>query len=105
MTTLDGKAAFGAKGASDNIVDGALRPFMHRTDTLNYAIVLAGKNWMMMDNEEDERLLKAGDVLVQRGNNHALAILGTEPSVIAFVLIDGVARRDASEERRKSIHR
>ncbi len=105
MKTLDGRAAFGEMGASANIVEDARHPFMHRTDSLDYAIVLSGEIRMMMDDEEDDLLLKAGDVVIQRGTNHAWSNRGTEPCVIAFVLVDGVARRDAPEERRKGIHR
>lgn len=57
-----------------------------------------------MDEEED-LLLKAGDVLIQRGNNHAWSNRGTEPCIIAFVLIDGVSQRDAPVDRKKGIHR
>ncbi len=105
MKTLDGKAAFGEMGASASIVEGARHPFMHRTDSLDYAIVLTGEIWMMMDDKEDDLLLKAGDVVIQRGTNHAWSNRGTEPCVIAFVLVDGVVQRDAPEERRKGIHR
>ena len=44
-------------------------PGMHRTDTVDYAIVLAGEIWAVMD--ECETLMRAGDVLIQRGTNHA----------------------------------
>ncbi len=59
---------------------------MHRTETLDYAIVLAGEVDMVMDDSTVR--LKAGDVVVQRGTNHAWANPGTEPARIAFVLID-----------------
>ena len=88
LATLDGKAAFAEMGAAANVVEGARHPFMHRTDSLDYAIVLSGEIWMMMDEEEDDLLLKAGDVLIQRGNNHAWSNRGTEPCQIAFILID-----------------
>ena len=105
LKSLDGKAAFGEMGASDSVVDGGRHPFMHRTDSLDYAIVLTGEIWMVMDDETDDLLLKAGDVLIQRGNNHAWSNRGAEPCIIAFVLIDGVTRRDAPEGRQKGIPR
>jgi quercetin dioxygenase-like cupin family protein len=105
MKTLDGKSAFSEMGAGANIVENARHPFTHRTDSLDYAIVLTGEIWMMMDEEEDDLLLKAGDVLIQRGNNHAWSNRGTETCIIAFVLIDGVSQRDAPEDKRKGIHR
>lgn len=55
--------------------------------------------------DEEDLLLKAGDVLIQRGNNHAWSNRGTEPCIIAFVLIDGVSQRDAPVDRKKGIHR
>ncbi len=59
---------------------------MHRTRSLDYAIVLSGEIWAVMDVGETK--LVAGDVLVQRGTNHAWANRSNEPCIIAFVLID-----------------
>ncbi len=61
-------------------------PGMHRTRSVDYAIVLDGEIDMLMDEEEVH--LKAGDVVVQRGTNHAWANRGTKNCSIAFVLID-----------------
>ena len=61
-------------------------PFMHRTKSIDYAIVLSGEIYALMD--EGEVLLKAGDVLVQRGTNHAWSNRTDHPVHIAFVLID-----------------
>lgn len=60
-------------------------PGFHKTDTVDYAIVLSGEIWALMD--EGETLLKQGDVLVQRGTNHAWSNRTEEPAVLAFVLI------------------
>ena len=60
---------------------------MHRTETVDYAIVLEGEIWAVMD--EDETLLRAGDILVQRGTSHAWANRSSKTARIAFVLIDG----------------
>lgn len=62
-------------------------PGMHATDTVDYAIVLEGEIWAVMD--EGEALLRAGDVLIQRGTNHAWANRSDRTARIAFVLIDG----------------
>ena len=62
-------------------------PGMHRTKTVDYAIVLEGEIWAVMD--EGETLLRAGDVLIQRGTNHAWANRSGATARIAFVLIDG----------------
>lgn len=103
LATLDGKAAFAEMGAGDNIVENDRHPFMHRTDSLDYAIVLCGEIWMMMEDPKDDTLLKAGDVVIQRGNIHAWSNRGTEPCTIAFVLIDGITSEDAPIEKRKGV--
>jgi hypothetical protein len=61
-------------------------PGFHKTASIDYALVLQGEIWALMD--EGEVLLKAGDVLVQRGTNHAWSNRTEEPCYIAFVLID-----------------
>jgi mannose-6-phosphate isomerase-like protein (cupin superfamily) len=58
----------------------------HKTATIDYAIVLSGEIYAMMD--DGEVLLKAGDVLIQRGTNHAWSNRTEETAVVAFVLID-----------------
>jgi quercetin dioxygenase-like cupin family protein len=59
---------------------------MHRTESLDYVIVLAGE--IDMDMDDSTVHLKAGDVMVQRGTNHAWVNRGKEPARVAFVLID-----------------
>lgn len=61
-------------------------PRNHRTDSIDYAAVISGE----IDMELDDAVvhLKAGDVLVQRGTIHNWVNRGTQPCVIAFVLID-----------------
>nr|CAA6808622.1 MAG: Unknown protein [uncultured Thiotrichaceae bacterium] len=92
IAKIDGKAAFAEMGAAHNVVEGGRHPYMHRTDSLDYAMVIEGEIWMVMDEEEDDLLLKKGDTLVQRGNNHAWANRGTERCVMLFVLVDGVEK-------------
>jgi hypothetical protein len=58
----------------------------HKTASVDYAIVLAGEIYALMD--EGEVLLKAGDVLIQRGTNHAWSNRTDMPCLVAFVLID-----------------
>jgi quercetin dioxygenase-like cupin family protein len=58
----------------------------HRTDSIDYAIVMSGEIDMEMDGALIH--LKAGDVLVQRGTIHNWINNGTAPCVIAFALID-----------------
>jgi hypothetical protein len=61
-------------------------PGFHKTDSIDYAIVLKGEIYALMD--EGEKLLKAGDVLIQRGTSHAWSVRTDEPAYVAFVLID-----------------
>ena len=60
-------------------------PRNHRTDSIDYATVITGEIDMELDGTSVH--LKAGDVLVQRGTIHNWVNRGTEPCVIAFVLI------------------
>ena len=63
-----------------------IAPRNHRTDSIDYAVVVSGE----IDMEFDDSVvhLKAGDVLVQRGIIHNWVNRGTAPCVIAFTLID-----------------
>jgi quercetin dioxygenase-like cupin family protein len=60
-------------------------PRNHRTESTDYAIVLSGA--IDMELEGTEVHLKQGDVLVQRGTIHNWVNRGTQPCVIAFVLV------------------
>jgi hypothetical protein len=85
-------AAMGGAIAIDETAKSASRggeirhAHMHRTRSLDYAIILSGEIWAVMD--EGETKLVTGDMLVQRGTNHAWANRSNLPCVIAFVLID-----------------
>ena len=59
---------------------------MHRTRTADYALVLSGEIDMLLDDSEIH--LKAGDVLIQRGTNHAWVNRGDAPCRVAFILLD-----------------
>ena len=61
-------------------------PMMHRTRTVDYAIILSGEIDMMLD--EGEVHLKAGDVVVHQATNHAWINRGTQPCRVAFILMD-----------------
>ncbi|MEQ9638913.1 MAG: cupin domain-containing protein [Alphaproteobacteria bacterium] len=67
--------------------DRSRHPRMHTTDTVDYAIILEGEIYAVMD--VDETLMKAGDILVQRGTNHAWSNRSDANCRICFVLIDG----------------
>ena len=66
-------------------LDPGNSPRMHRTDSIDYAVIMSGEIDMELDDTTVH--LKTGDVLVQRGTIHNWANRGTEPCVIAFVLI------------------
>ena len=66
--------------------DRGAPPGFHKTNSVDYAIVLSGEIYALMD--EGEVLLNAGDVLVQRGTNHAWSNRADESAHVAFVLID-----------------
>lgn len=81
----DSRAAFKSIGAAHTVDHSASDPMMHRTATVDYAIVLKGEIHAVM--EEGETLLRAGDILVQRGTNHSWSVRGSEPAMVAFVLV------------------
>src|SRR5262249_9152986 len=65
---------------------GARHLRLPKTQSLDHAIVLSRRIYALMD--EGEVLLKAGDVLIQRGTNHAWSNRTDEPCYVGFVLID-----------------
>lgn len=60
--------------------------WFHKTPTLDYAIVLEGEIHALLD--EDETVMRAGDILVQRATNHSWSNRSGKPCRMAFVLID-----------------
>jgi mannose-6-phosphate isomerase-like protein (cupin superfamily) len=60
---------------------------MHRTESVDYAIVLSGEVWLVV--EEGETRLGPGDIVVQRGTNHAWSNRTDETARMVFVLVDG----------------
>ena len=77
------------KVVADNAPKRGMPPrhsMMHRTRTVDYALVLSGEIDMLLDDSEVH--LKAGDVVVQQASNHAWVNRGTQPCRVAFILID-----------------
>jgi quercetin dioxygenase-like cupin family protein len=89
MKPEDSQRAFAALGnqKAATFGKGGRHPLMHRTESIDYAIVLEGEITMVMDKEDV--VLKAGDVLVQCGTNHAWSNRSEKPCVVCFVLVDG----------------
>lgn len=61
-------------------------PMMHRTKSLDYVVVISGEIWSVLD--KGEVLMRAGDVMVQRGTNHAWSNRSDKACIVAFVLVD-----------------
>ena len=89
MTPEDAQRAFASLGNAQAATfgKGGRHPLMHRTETIDYAIVVSGEITMLLD--VGEVVLKAGDILVQCGTNHAWVNRSNAPAIVIFVLIDG----------------
>lgn len=83
-------AAFAAYNATHVRPNTARSPWMHKTDTVDYVILLKGEVTLVLDG--DERDLKPFDVIIQRGTNHAWINRGKEPALLAVVLVDATPR-------------
>ena len=66
---------------------GGRHPLMHRTETIDYAVVLDGEITLILDDEDVQ--LKAGDVVIQRGTSHAWSNRSQKVCRMLYVLIDG----------------
>jgi uncharacterized cupin superfamily protein len=60
---------------------------MHRTETLDYGVVTEGEVWLVLDGEDVH--LKRGDIVVQRGTNHAWSNRTEQMARMVFILLDG----------------
>jgi mannose-6-phosphate isomerase-like protein (cupin superfamily) len=96
----DAKAAFKSIGAGHAKDRASSDPMMHKTSTVDYIIVLKGEIHAIM--ETGEKLLKAGDVLVQRGTNHSWSVRGNEPCIVAAVLVSARPVGAAKKKRRRA---
>ncbi len=78
--------AMGSPGAS-TYSSSAPHPYMQKTRTLDFCIVLEGEIVLVLDTQEVR--LKAGDVVVQRGTNHAWSNRSSNPAVLVIASHDG----------------
>jgi mannose-6-phosphate isomerase-like protein (cupin superfamily) len=92
------REAFEAIGAAHAPDPTSSDPMMHKTSTVDYIVVLKGEIHAIM--ETGEKLLRAGDVLVQRGTNHSWSVRGNEPCIVAVVLVS--ARPFGSKRKKRS---
>ena len=81
-------AEVGAGDASSHTGEGSRHAHMHRTETIDYGIVLEGELVLIVD--EGETICRAGDIIIQRGTNHGWANRTDRNCRIAFILIDGI---------------
>ncbi|RAJ08356.1 Cupin domain-containing protein [Chitinophaga skermanii] len=89
LTGTDAASKFSAMGdeKASTAAEGAPHPLMHRTQTLDYGIVLAGEITLVLDRTES--IIKAGDIVIQCGTNHAWANRSGKICRMAFILIAG----------------
>jgi mannose-6-phosphate isomerase-like protein (cupin superfamily) len=99
----DSRAGFKAIGAGHAQDKHSSDPMMHRTQTVDYIIVLKGEIYAVM--ETGEKLLKAGDVLIQRGTNHSWSVRTSEPCIVAAILMNakplGSPRKKPAKKKKK----
>jgi uncharacterized cupin superfamily protein len=74
--------------AASTVKAASPHPLMHRTESVDYGIVIEGEMTLILD--DSEVLLKPGSVVVQRGTNHAWANRSGKPCRMLFILVDGV---------------
>lgn len=81
-------AAFSEIGdaSASTVKAGSPHPLMHRTETIDYGIVIEGEMTLVLDDSEVE--LKPGSVVIQRGTNHAWANRSGKPCRMLFILVD-----------------
>ncbi len=77
--------AHGSRFAVIDFPPGSV-PHMHRTETIDYVIVIEGE--IDMDMDDSTVTLRQGDIMVQRGTNHAWANRSNKRARVAFVLLD-----------------
>lgn len=77
---------FSLVGASHCRTDPKRHPTMHKTQTLDYVVLLEGEVTLILD--EEEVPLKPYDVVVQRGTSHAWRNDGKSPALLLAVLLD-----------------
>ncbi len=89
LTGADAQAKFQSMsgGHASTAKEGAPHPLMHRTQTVDYGLVLEGEITMILD--RGETTIRAGDIVIQNGTNHAWANRSGKPCRMAFILIAG----------------
>lgn len=83
--SMRGEQAFSGQKSDGNKFSA--HPLMHRTETIDYGIVLEGELTLILD--ETEINLKSGDIVIQCGTNHAWTNRSDKVCRVAFILISG----------------
>ncbi|GAB3573262.1 cupin domain-containing protein [Amycolatopsis endophytica] len=91
---FDRSAAFSAVRGGEHVTaeSDVRNPTMHRTDTVDFAIVISGEIYALLD--ETEVKMGPGDTLIQRGTVHGWSNRSTEDCLVAFVLVDAATSGD-----------
>lgn len=79
-------ASMGESGAEAIHQNASRHEAMHKTSSLDYAFVIEGEIWAVLD--DGEAHMATGDVLVQRGTSHAWSNRSNRPCIMGFVLVD-----------------
>jgi len=89
LTPAEAARKFGEIGGAEasRSAAGAPHPLMHRTQTVDYGIVLDGELTLVVD--RGETTIRPGDIVIQRGTNHAWSNRSGKNCRVAFVLVDG----------------
>ena len=85
LASIDTIAHFDSMGVDTRHDIDKRHPGMHKTNTIDYAVIVRGEIYAVLD--EQEVLMKQGDCIVQRGTHHAWSNKSNESCLIAFVLI------------------
>ncbi len=80
------RGAFEDIGAGDHQPDTSRHPAMHTTHTIDAIILIRGEVRLLLD--DDETVVRPGDVVVQRATNHAWLVEGDTPALFVAVLVD-----------------
>ncbi len=79
--------AQGGNDRASTFAANGRHPMMHRTETVDYAVILSGEVTMLLD--DSEVTLKTGDIVIQVGTNHAWVNRSNAPCQVLFAMMDG----------------
>ncbi|HEY8572277.1 cupin domain-containing protein [Phenylobacterium sp.] len=80
-------AYYAQVGAADAFVPEGRHPAFHRTNSVDFIVLLEGEVTLMLD--DGDVAMKPFDVVVQRGSNHAWVNFGDSTALMLAVLVDG----------------